>query len=768
MEDTMLTSLRSIRIIVLSFAILSHFAFTQQTKQKTNALSPNNASVSWLNKFRQGFSLKIWMGQNLMLGAQAWDGNVPADACGTTGLGAVYPPNSCNELLYGAGPMIGGIIDGVRKVSQAYNGNTGSGDFTPLIVNPRNKIWIASATDTSTIDSGYYRKPMNKRFYDDDGDGKFDEDALDGDDNDNDWNINIDDIGADGLNDIEEVGCKGVYDPFLNPDPAYDNWEPSKKDSCKPDPVTGAYPNKRSRDLYTQGNSIPDHGEPHVDEDYAAVSDQDVYISATDTSSSLPTSHQPMLIKINQKSYAWKSDEYDGILPIEYEFVNIGRKTITDVYLGFFADADVGQAMNNTGGYFDSLRTIFVSNPSYQNSTPFGLTLLETSIALESLKYTLQWHEFSPPCGGSVDDDLYGCLSCEAFGNTNCLIQHPTRQNGDVRFTFSFGPFREMKPGDTLRMTIALLSGIRLDAGSQSLKAHAENAIKLWGRGWRQPTVPPSPCLEVTQIKEGIKLDWSASKPGCIDPMEVWDDSNNLIDKYPMEHWRRSNPPPGHPRGGRIFEGFRMYRSEDPNGSPESFHFMRQFDVVDEFEFNEGVQTSIIDSFARKGNTYWYAVTSISIPDMTVIVRPLATGGVIYDTLYSEQHESSIEENKTKYYYTFASSEKSDEVLVVPNPYRGSEYYVNGDGFEGLEREWTPYKRMVRFIHLPAQAHIRIYTIAGEIVATFRHDEAAGDISGQHDFHLFTESGRQLANGIYVYTVESEYGNQIGKFVIVR
>jgi hypothetical protein len=31
-----------------------------------------------------------------------------------------------------------------------------------------------------------------------------------------------------------------------------------------------------------------------------------------------------------------------------------------------------------------------------------------------------------------------------------------------------------------------------------------------------------------------------------------------------------------------------------------------------------------------------------------------------------------------------------------------------------------------------------------------------------------TASGRAVASGVYVYTVESDYGRQIGKFVIIR
>ena len=39
---------------------------------------------------------------------------------------------------------------------------------------------------------------------------------------------------------------------------------------------------------------------------------------------------------------------------------------------------------------------------------------------------------------------------------------------------------------------------------------------------------------------------------------------------------------------------------------------------------------------------------------------------------------------------------------------------------------------------------------------------------GQEEFRLFSESGRELESGIYVYSVDSNLGQQIGKFVIIK
>jgi hypothetical protein len=39
---------------------------------------------------------------------------------------------------------------------------------------------------------------------------------------------------------------------------------------------------------------------------------------------------------------------------------------------------------------------------------------------------------------------------------------------------------------------------------------------------------------------------------------------------------------------------------------------------------------------------------------------------------------------------------------------------------------------------------------------------------GEVSWNLLSASNRALASGVYVYAVESEYGRQVGKFVLIR
>ena len=265
---------------------------------------------------RQGFGLTIWESNLLIFGRNAMPGaSIPTDSNCVIGIGAAYPSGSCNEHLYLGEPWIGvHLVDTVNGTSTIA---TNLGHFEQLDIMsglPQNNlqkeepIWNTSVDDTAYDDSrpGFYKRPMNRRGYDDDGDGKIDEDELDGLDNDHDWIRSTDDIGADGVPDSAEVGCRGKYDPVTNPDPAFDDYDPTAYDSChlRSD---GSFRLKNDKSLYTELNGIPDHGEPHVDEDYGAVSDNDFYVSATDTSTGPVFPKPAMGLKVFYKSYAFQT-----------------------------------------------------------------------------------------------------------------------------------------------------------------------------------------------------------------------------------------------------------------------------------------------------------------------------------------------------------------------------------------------------------------------------------------------------------------------------
>ncbi len=120
----------------------------------------------------------------------------------------------------------------------------------------------------------------------------------------------------------------------------------------------------------------------------------------------------------------------------------------------------------------------------------------------------------------------------------------------------------------------------------------------------------------------------------------------------------------------------------------------------------------------------------------------------------------------------FTVSDTLGKVLAVPNPYRADENYTfeNG-GWEGRSFDWNETKRVIKFIHLPSVCTIRIFTITGELVATVQHRPGVVGYNpedGEATWHLMNDSRRTLASGIYVFTVTSKLGTQVGKFVIIK
>jgi hypothetical protein len=113
--------------------------------------------------------------------------------------------------------------------------------------------------------------------------------------------------------------------------------------------------------------------------------------------------------------------------------------------------------------------------------------------------------------------------------------------------------------------------------------------------------------------------------------------------------------------------------------------------------------------------------------------------------------------------FTFKTSAKHveqnlvdlDKIRVVPNPYI-------------VRNDWEPsrdYSRLA-FTHLPDKCTIRIYTLSGDLLRTLEHDSP--DLDGNENWDLLTKNNQKIAAGIYIYHVDSEYGEKIGKFAVVR
>ncbi|SYZ73464.1 conserved exported hypothetical protein [Candidatus Zixiibacteriota bacterium] len=111
-------------------------------------------------------------------------------------------------------------------------------------------------------------------------------------------------------------------------------------------------------------------------------------------------------------------------------------------------------------------------------------------------------------------------------------------------------------------------------------------------------------------------------------------------------------------------------------------------------------------------------------------------------------------------------------VIAYPNPYRLDADYQDSSGgkFEGrgLENLMPDRKRAIHFMNLPNKCTIRIFSLDGDLIREINHDYPKDSPRSMHDtWDLITRNTQMVVSGIYYYSVESEFGNQLGKLVII-
>jgi hypothetical protein len=161
------------------------------------------------------------------------------------------------------------------------------------------------------------------------------------------------------------------------------------------------------------------------------------------------------------------------------------------------------------------------------------------------------------------------------------------------------------------------------------------------------------------------------------------------------------------------------------------------------------------DDHILPGFLYFYSVTAFDINDTGE--RDPRTGQIKQFSLEC-RHVASSEKAVTP---LANPVDGAGEVYVVPNPYYGNAQWDLGPNPS------DPTGTHVDFMNLPKGPWtVRIFTLAGDIVRTLEND-GKSDI-GEVKWDLVSRNGQDIASGVYIYSVESQYGSQVGKFLILR
>jgi hypothetical protein len=132
---------------------------------------------------------------------------------------------------------------------------------------------------------------------------------------------------------------------------------------------------------------------------------------------------------------------------------------------------------------------------------------------------------------------------------------------------------------------------------------------------------------------------------------------------------------------------------------------------------------------------------SISYPDP---IRPLtAVGTELKATLnVSNQALATADSNLSR-------------VHTVPDPY----YVTNAF-------EQSTDTKVLKFVNLPADCIIRIYSSSGVLVSLVEHHSAG--FGGTEDWNLRNRNNQVVASGVYFYHIESGAARRVGRFTVVN
>jgi hypothetical protein len=173
---------------------------------------------------------------------------------------------------------------------------------------------------------------------------------------------------------------------------------------------------------------------------------------------------------------------------------------------------------------------------------------------------------------------------------------------------------------------------------------------------------------------------------------------------------------------------------------------------------------SYTDAHVLNGFPYFYSIVPIS-------VVPGNASGTIADVLLIGNPSAT---NAQVVYPRSDAQNTQTGVYVVPNPYKG------GAQWDLVPREEDPSGTKVTFHNLPrTKGTIHIFTLSGDLVKDIQFDGTSPpDLqygkdpltsgSGQASWNLISRNGQKIVSGIYLFSVDTDLGREVGKFVIIR
>ena len=273
---------------------------------------------------------------------------------------------------------------------------------------------------------------------------------------------------------------------------------------------------------------------------------------------------------------------------------------------------------------------------------------------------------------------------------------------------------------------------------------------------WTDPgSMPPAPTFRVTPGDHRVTIEWD-NLPEILIRARLVGTANSSFAGYRLyrlEDWRnrRSMVPPLDNWALVHAYGLTLANGEVPIASITDTTLDFDRIAYEQKHYPPGRYRDV-DSTAKDGFDYFYVVTTVM--DFSYVDR--------FGVRTTRRVEGPITARFDQRVVPFSVAKTSaGRVWVVPNPFRAEAAWdrpvVPGD----------PLTRHIDFMGLPqARSTIRIYTVAGDLVAQLDHDGSGGD--GEAAWDLISRNGQDVESGIYLFTVDSSLGHQVGHFVVIR
>ncbi len=561
-----------------------------------------------------------------------------------------------------------------------------------------------------------------------------------------------------------------------------------------------------------------------------AVSHQDFIADFTDSNTVNPKTNQeivghiPLNVSVHEETYAWEYPIANFFVVLTFKLTNTGTTPIDSMFVGFVNDFVVRNTnyrlptegtpfYSGTGvGYVDSLRLAYAFDAEHHASDlptdnyvsikllgvdPLSLVVKDSPAYLDSLnEYThfSAWQFRASTGDANLLSPSNDRLRFEKMETSLPSDYYNNPSNGSYlgkagnRYTLlSVGP-SELMPDSSVTVAFAIVCAPKFNTGNPTdyqNNAFASRKTLYDNATWAQRTYNGDDRNGngILDPGEDIYGDGKIHRyifPNILPPPHVhvepgngqatiyWDDTpENVIDPL----LNRKN-----------FEGYRLYRSipgYDFQGLQDPYEEIADFDLIDSIGLDAGLPAKLSPPKQFAGDPYQY-VYRYNVPYL-LNGWQYSFGVEAYDKgdpTSGTPSQTSIRATDKIFPGPAAATGDSLSIGVFPNPYYTRAYW-DGVG----ERE-----RKIYFYNLPAKCEIRIYTVAGDVVATLEHDAATyngSDIEwfqhydsdntqrmpgGLHAWDLITKADQAVATGLYLFTVKNLETGEIkrGKFLVIK